>query len=134
MYEKNMIRRLNTGQCCAARCMHGLPTQAPPTPYSHPDRILQAFSILSSLRFHHLGSDKASNNTENLAVMAESNSDPAPIPATEAQPQEARPPLPLWGSGTAPSIPSVDDQDSHVSTTTARACKYVWKYMLINPV
>jgi hypothetical protein len=49
--------------------------------------------------------------------MAESNSHQTP--AKSAPEAKGQPGLPLsrWESGTAPSIPTVDDQDNHVRTT-----------------
>jgi hypothetical protein len=47
--------------------------------------------------------------------MAESSTDPINMPAAEGQPNEAGPPVPSWGSGTAPSTPMVDDEEGGVS-------------------
>lgn len=51
----------------------------------------------------------------NSTIMAETSTDPITIPAAEGQPHEADPPIPSWGSGTAPSTPMVDDEEGLVS-------------------
>jgi hypothetical protein len=55
-------------------------------------------------------------NNLDTAEMAESNS--YQTPANSAPEAKGQPGLPLsrWESGTAPSIPTVDDQDNHVCT------------------
>lgn len=55
------------------------------------------------------------SNTVDSTIMAESSTDPITIPAAEGQPHEADPPIPSWGSGTAPSTPMVDDEEGLVS-------------------
>jgi hypothetical protein len=75
--------------------------------FSSPSTLRFAFRVRSAL-----------HNTLVTAIMAESNSDQIPVPTGVGDdPQAPVRPFPSWESGAPPSIPSVDDHDSRVSTT-----------------